>query len=315
MAHDPLFQIMCSIGCIQRCAFCHNSFEVPGTESTPRLRLRSVSSVIEEIQRARSRNPRIRRVRFDDEIFGLSLPWFEEFASVYPREIGLPFDILSEPGVVSERYAELLDRAGMATVHLGIQSDEQANTHLLGRRASREATQAAVERLAGRGIALRFLVMVDIPGVSEEQKARLYELLRGLPGPWDLYLFSLTLFPGCAWVEERLARGELSPSSVEGLATKTFQQYRVDLNYPRPPQDIYWISLMVLLSSGLLPPELVDRLRSLPGAQQHPELLRTLAAAANFAKTARVGLDMLHTGEMTPNLFGRWWRWGRMITM
>jgi hypothetical protein len=157
--------------------------------------------------------------------------------------------------------------------------------------------------------------MVDIPGVTDAQKADLYRFLRDMPQPWDLYLFSLTHFPGCAYVEDRLARGELQESEVEGVATKTFRQYRVDLHYPRPPEDLYWISLMVLLSSRVLPPDVMDRVAGTGWLRRNPEALRALAVTANLVKAGRVGTEMLREGEMTSTLLARWGRLGRMITL
>jgi anaerobic magnesium-protoporphyrin IX monomethyl ester cyclase len=314
MATDPLFQIMCSLGCVQRCGFCHNSFEVAGTEGVPRIRFRSVRSVIDEIIGARKRNPRIRRVRFDDEIFGLNLAWLEEFSRVYPVEVGLPMDILSEPSVVTDRYADLLAQAGDCTVHLGLQFTEEVNREVLGRRAARETTSAAIERLGGRGMHLRYLVMVDIPGVTDAQKAELFHFLRGVPRPWDLYLFSLTHFPGSAYVEERLRNETLTEDEVEGQATKTFTQYRVDLSSPRPSEDVFWLSMLVLLSSQVVPPAMLDRFLEMPSLKAHPEPLRILASSANLLKMARAGGRMLKDGELTATLLHRWWWPGRMIT-
>ena len=315
MRRDPLFQVMCSVGCIQRCGFCHNSFENEAIRAGPRLRFRSVGDVLDELAKARRRNPAIRRVRFDDEIFGLDMGWLEEFAERYPRECGLPFDILSEPMVVTERYADLLAKAGAKAVHLGLQYSEEVNRETLGRRGSRETTLKAINRLCQRGMDIRYLVMVDIPGVTEQQRRDFYALLRQLPRPFDVYLFSLTWFPGCSMVEDRLADGRLSPGEVEGEARKTFRQYRVDLHYPRPPEDTYWLSRMVMLSSQVLSPRLVDRLAETPLARNRPDLLRLAATAANLVKTGRVALAMTRRGELTPSLVRRWLNPSTMITM
>jgi len=313
MARDPLHQVMCSIGCVQKCSFCHNSFE--GGAPGPSLRVRSVDSVLAEIKARRETNPAIRRVRFDDEIFGLNRKWLAEFARRYPQEVGLPFDILSEPTVVSETYADLLQRAGARVVHLGIQSTGVVNREKLQRRATPTATQTAIERLTGRGMRLRYLVMVDIPGVTGREKAQLLEFLQQLPRPYDLYLFSLTHFPGTKMVEDQLQAGELLPAQVEGVATKTFDQYRVDLGWPRDPADTWWLSLMIIEASGTVPRAVVRWLaRQGPQAERSTPLVYA-AHLATLSKTVRVAARMAADGELTPTLVRRWWNPKRLITM
>lgn len=313
MAKDPLHQVLCSLGCIQKCSFCHNSFDTG--QAGPRLRFRSVDSVLAELAERRRVNPEIARVRFDDEIFGLSLPWLREFAERYPKEVGLPFDLLTEPTVVSEAYAELLGRAGARWVHLGIQSTEEVNRDALERRGSRETTRAAVERLTRHGMRIRYLTMVDIPGVTDAQKAELFAFFQTLPAPYDLYLFSLTHFPGSRMVEDQLERGELHPTQVEGLARKTFSQYRVDLGYPRDPADTWWIALYVLQASQVVPRRVVGALQKLGIGRENPHPLVWAAYAATLAKTARVAGRMAREGELTPTLVRRWWNPQTLITM
>lgn len=313
MADDPLFQVLCSIGCIQKCSFCHNSFDdgAPGA----RLRFRTVSSVLDELAARRKANPRIRRVRFDDEIFGIDRRWLREFAERYPREVGLPFDFLTEPTVVSEEYAELMAKAGAAWVHMGIQSTEAVNRDLLSRRADPETTRAAVDRLTRRGIRIRYLTMVDIPGVAEEQKRELFEFFQALPRPWDLYLFSLTHFPGSEMVEELLRTGVIDAAEVEGAARKTFSQYRVELTWPRDPADTRWIALYVLQASGVVPRRLLSLVERSGFAKDEPRPLVLAAHAATLAKTARVAARMARDGELTPALVRRWWNPLAMVTM
>ncbi len=313
MRGDPLFQVMCSIGCIQRCSFCHNSFDdgAPGA----RLRFRSVSSVLDELAARRRANPHIRRVRFDDEIFGIDRRWLREFAERYPTEVGLPFDFLTEPTVVSEEYAELLARAGADWVHMGIQSTESVNRDLLSRRADRDTTLAAVARLSKRGIRIRYLTMVDIPGVTDDQRRELFSFFASLPRPYDLYLFSLTHFPGSKMVEDLLAAGALDPSEVEGTAHKTFSQYRVELSWPREPEETWWIALYVLQSSGVVPQRLLRAVQAAGLGRTAPRPLVLAAHAATLAKTARVAGRMVRDGELTSTLVRRWWNPLSMVTM
>ncbi len=313
MAADPLYQVMCSHGCIQKCSFCHNSFDT-GAEG-PRLRFRSVDSVLAELAERRRLNPSIRRVRFDDEVFGLSRSWLREFAERYPEEIGLPFDILTEPTVVNEEYVELITAAGARVVHMGIQSNEPVNRERLGRRADRETTMRAVQLLTAAGLYIRYLCMVDVPGTTSDDQRSLFRFLQEVPKPYDLYLFSLTWFPGSKMVEDMLERGELDPSQVEGTATKTFSQYRVDLGWPRSPEDTWWLALMVLQASQTMPNGVLRRIMESDFSKESPRHLVLAAHAATLVKTARIANRMRRDGELTATLVRRWWNPQQMITM
>jgi len=313
MAEDPLYQVLCSHGCIQKCSFCHNSFDT-GAEGS-RLRFRSVDDVLAELAERRRVNPAIRRVRFDDEIFGLSRAWLREFAERYPVEVGLPFDILTEPTVVNAEYVELIQRAGARIVHMGIQSNENVNREQLERRADRKTTRRAVELLTGAGLYIRYLCMVDVPGTTPADQESLFRFLQEVPRPFDLYLFSLTWFPGSKMVEDMLDRGDLDESQVEGTATKTFAQYRVDLGWPRSPEDTWWLALMVIQASQTLPNGLVRRLMEAEFAKESPRPLVLAAHLATLLKTARVANRMRRDGELTGTLVRRWWNPLQMITM
>lgn len=313
MTQDPLYQVMCSVGCIQKCSFCHNSFETEAEGA--RLRVRSVDSVFAELKARQKANPSIRRVRFDDEIFGLDRRWLREFAERYPKEVGLPFDILTEPSVVSEEYADLLQASGAEVIHMGLQSTASVNRDHLNRRASREGTRAAVERLTERGMRIRYLVMIDIPDVTDEQQHELFTFLQSVPRPYDLYLFSLTYFPGTKMVEEQLEQGVLLPHQIEGVATKTFYQYRADLRWPRPSKDVFWLSLMVLESSGVVPRRVLAKIARDGMFKDDPTHLLRAANTAALIKTAVTAGTMVRRGELTATLVRRWWNPWKLITM
>ncbi len=313
MSNHSLLQIMCSHGCTRRCRFCHNSFE--GAGQGPRLRVRSVDHVLAEIACRREENPRIRRIRFDDEIFGLDGRWLDEFSRRYPTEVGLPFDILTEPSIVTEEYADRIAAAGARTAHMGIQSTGQVNRAFLGRPSDDETTWAAVQRLHARNIRIRYLVMVDIPGTTAADREELFRFFQRVPRPYDLYLFSLTHFPGSAYVDDMLATHDLRDCEVEGTATKTFAQYRVDLRWPRPLQERHWIAMLVLQASNLIPRQLLERGFARWDDTSHVPALTAAATAASMAKIALRAPAMIGNGEVGLREFRRWWHPTRLATM
>ena len=46
--------------------------------------------------------------------------------------------------------------------------------------------------------------------------------------------------------------GMITEADIEGINTHAFEQFRVDLNYPRPKADQRWLALIVLMNKGFL---------------------------------------------------------------
>ncbi len=303
-ADDPRFVVTASYGCPNRCSFCHHSARLPVERST--FRCRSVSDVIAEVQAFRRTSPRLRRVRFDDAIFGQDRAWLEELARRWPHEVGLPIELMTEPNWVTQEYVRLLVQAGADIVELGIQSSDAINESHFARSSSAASIQRAVRSLSEGGIYLRYLVIVDIPGLTTQEHQSLLELLMGFPRPYDLFLFSLCYFPGSAWVEDGLASGALSPDQVDDRAKKLFEQYRVDLAYPRPTEETWWLALMVLDASQLVPRRVLRHIMEHRVHADNPAPLVRWARAAGVLKTARVAARLTRRGEMPTYLIRRW---------
>ena len=213
---------------------------------------------------------------------------------------------MTEPHWVTPEYVQLLVQAGTDIVELGIQSSDAINGRHFGRSSSTATMQRAVRLLNDGGIYLRYLVIVDIPGLSTLEHESLLELLMGFPRPYDLFLFSLCYFPGSAWVEDGLASGVLSPDQVDDRAKKIFEQYRVDLAFSRPAEETWWLALMVLDASQLVPRRVLRRIVKHRLFADNPDPLTRWARAAGVIKTARVAAKLTRRGEMPTYLLRRW---------
>jgi hypothetical protein len=127
-----------------------------------------------------------------------------------------------------------------------------------------------------------------------------------LPRPFELYLFSLTVFPKTEIAENLLAKGAITEEDVEGSSTKTHQQLRVSLNFPRQPEDAFWISLLVLLSKRFVSKGVIRALFEVRWLRRHPKPLVLFSQLCNLIKMGKVVIRMLRTGEMTKTQLRRW---------
>jgi anaerobic magnesium-protoporphyrin IX monomethyl ester cyclase len=315
MHGDPVYQMMGSRGCIYKCSYCYNSTykkEIyPGQKW---FRVRSPESMVEEIRRARGHWD-FKRIRFDDEVFNFQLSWLKDFCERYPREIGLPFEVFIEPKLVNEERMRMLRDAGLSGVFMGIQSSERVTGHLYDRRVKNQSISDIAQMYHRLGIKPHFQLIFDDPVSTESDKRALFEMISSFPHPYDLYLFSMTVFPGSELNNKLLDNGLISKFDIDGMDnTRVFYQHRVNLSYPRPLEDTFWIALTQMLSKNFVPRPMLKALSKSTFLKKHPWPLIQMANATNFMKMGAQAGKMTLDGEMTDTLVRRWLSMDRVIT-
>ena len=314
MHGDPVFQMMGSRGCIYKCSYCYNStYKKDVYPGQKWFRVRSPASMVEEIKAARSHRD-FKRIRFDDEVFNFQKDWLVEFCDLYPKAIGLPFEIFIEPKLVNEERMSMLRDAGLVSVYMGIQSSERVTGHLYDRRVKNSNINDIAELYHRLGVKPHFQLIFDDPVSTEEDKRALFEMVSKFPRPFDLYLFSMTVFPGSELNHKLLQSGLISEYDIEGLNTKVFYQHRVNLKYPRPVEDTFWISLIQMLSKDFIPRPALRALSKSEFLKKHPWPLIQAAHAANFVKMGTTVTKMAKNGELTKTLWRRWANLDTIIT-
>ena len=314
MHGDPVFQMMGSRGCIYKCSYCYNStYKKDVYPGQKWFRVRSPESMVDEILAAKS-HWNFKRIRFDDEVFNFRMDWLEDFCKRFPRDVGLPFEIFIEPKLVNEHRMEMLRDAGLVSVYMGVQSSERVTGHLYDRRVKNQ-TIADIANIYHRlGVKPHFQLIFDDPVSTEDDKKALFEMISTFPHPYDLYLFSMTVFPGSELNHKLLQNGMISRYDIEGDNVKTFNQHRINLSYPRPLEDTFWIALTQMLSKEFVPKPLLRALSKSDFLKKHPWPLIQMANTANLVKMGTTSMKMVKNGEMTSTLIRRWLSMDRMIT-
>ena len=315
MHGDPVYQMMASRGCIYKCSYCYNStYKKEIYAGQKWYRHRSVDSALAEIKAAR-KHWDFKRVRFDDEVFIFRKAWFREFCERWPVEVGLPFEIFIEPKLVTEERIAALAAAGLTGVYMGVQASARVNADLYDRFADDDNIVQKAHIFARHGVYPHFQLIFDDPESTENDFRAMFDMVSAFPHPFDLYLFSITYFPGHEISKKLLADGRITPYEVEGAdGSRTFYQHRVNLQFPRLVEETFWISLIQLLSKPFVPPAAVRAFTRSRFLARHPWPLIQLAHGANYVKLGSQAVGLVVRGEMTTTLLRRWLNFERVIT-
>ncbi|MFH1791618.1 MAG: radical SAM protein, partial [Candidatus Omnitrophota bacterium] len=302
---DPLvaareLRVFASRGCPFNCSYCYNSILRSMYPGQRYHRIRSVDSVIGEIERALSVFKNIRKVKFDDDTFVFPRDWVIEFSKEYKKRIGLPFEILLNAGCADRESLDMLTGAGLRRAQVGIQTgsaDEARDAY--NRDLSAEKIRAFAGEAKEMGLALVYDVILDNPMATYEQKMEIVNMLLSLPRPFDLFMYSLTVFPGTRLCDILLERGLISPDDVEGRAAKSFRQFRFSFGYPREKDDLFVACLVSLTSKGFIPKAMIKRLCKSGMLRAHPFILSIFAEICNYIKLMQVFIRMAVNGELS----------------
>ena len=197
---------------------------------------------------------------------------------------------------------------------MGVQNTHRVNAEIYDRYVPESKIVESVQLFHDIGIDYRLQVIVDDPMSSSEDKQYLFDFLLSLPRPFELYLFSMVVFPNTSLARKLISSGLITEKEVEGEITKTFQQMRVSLNWPRKPEDTFWCCMLVLLTKPFLPKPFLRWLSRNAWLKANPRPLVWFAQAANVVKMAGVCLRMLKKGELTYTLVRRWANPNSMIS-
>ncbi len=302
---DPLIlsrelRVFASRGCPFSCSYCYNSMLRRLYQNENYHRIRSVESVIQEIEQSLKVLTRVRKIKFDDDTFVFPRYWIEEFCEQYRKRIGLPFDILYRADCLDPPTLRRLRQAGLSGIQVGIQSaSEQESEQVFERKLVPEK----LFEFAGLARALRLNVTYDLifdnPLSGTTEKERLLWLMLKLPRPFNIFMYSLTVFPGTRLQEILLEKKLISAEQVEGRAQKSFEQFRLSFSYPRSKEELFHICLVSLTSKSFVPHGLIRRLSRSGFLRQRPTGLRWMAEACNLIKLLQVGLRMIWRGELS----------------
>ncbi len=206
---------MFSRGCPYSCTYCGNNALRNLYQRKLSVRWRSVDNRIKELEAALQLMPEIQEITFADDAF-LAQPFdtLREFTTRYRERIRRPFSLLTTPRSVSEEKLTALAEAGLYSVAIGVQSGSQRiYKGLYSRPETLEEIVTASHRLRhvarklGKQILGRYDFILNNPWENADDVEASIRLCTRLSKPFNLALFSLTLYPGTELYEKACREG------------------------------------------------------------------------------------------------------------
>lgn len=194
------YDIFASRGCVSGCTYCmachwDKMYEKYGG-SMPKIRLRSVESVIDELLIAKEKYD-LENIRFMDSIFGYNKKWLFEFLDIYDEKIGLKFFCHLDERYIDEERIKRLKASGINFTTVGIQStNKKIRYEIMNRNVSNDSLVKYAETLVNNGIKLKYDIIGWNPFESNETLREGVDFLKRLPKGERTVVFKLNIFPG-----------------------------------------------------------------------------------------------------------------------
>ena len=188
-----------TIGCPFKCTYCGNSKFLKNDVKYAKIRHTSPARFVQELKHAMEKMPFITYIDIADDNFFFAKPQaIFEFADLYAKEIGQPFFM---PGIFpgsirDERQLDALIDAGLRQARMGIQSGSEKLLKFYKRPTKLETVERAASMLISRYPRTAppyFDIIIDNPIEDEEDIQATVGLLRRLPRPYTLFVYSLRI--------------------------------------------------------------------------------------------------------------------------
>jgi anaerobic magnesium-protoporphyrin IX monomethyl ester cyclase len=254
----PMKRFIASMGCPYPCTFCHEPVirAMYRTDTTSDyLRRKSVRRAVAEIRYIKDRYP-LRHVHFSDDLFFIrnNYKWLEEFADLYPHEVGLPFNCNIRYDSVNQHAANLLDRAGCYGAAVGLESGNQRIREVVIRKQSKnEHIVEGARLLREKHIRVLTTNMIGLPGETLDNALETVELNMILRSDY-VRANTFLLFPGLPLVEYARQNGYVDKDF--DIDSSIAQSQDITLNTPYAKEfknlaSLFW--LMVKFRPNWIP--------------------------------------------------------------
>jgi anaerobic magnesium-protoporphyrin IX monomethyl ester cyclase len=254
----PMKRFISSMGCPYPCTFCHEPVirdMYRKDMKSEYLRRKSVARTVAEIKYIAERYP-LNHVHFSDDLFFIrnNYKWLEEFADIYPREVGIPFNCNIRYDSVNQHAADLLEQANCYGAAVGLESgNEEIREVVIRKRSKNEHIVEGARLLREKGIKVLTTNMIGLPGETLDNAFETVELNIRLRSNY-VRANTFLLFPGLPLVEYSRQKGYVDKDFDIDKQVAESQEITLKTPYAREFRNIsslFW--LIVKCPAGWIP--------------------------------------------------------------
>ena len=286
-------------GCPHSCHYCNVPVIKRIYEKTKMsyFRNRGVSHVIEELEWICTRYPFIEAIQFfDDTFFSRKIEWLEEFSDAYRNRIRLPFYCQASPTTLTQIKLDILMKAGMVYVEMGIQTGSSKIRSIYNRKeTSRQIMDSTmmIHRKIPQLLPPDYHVIIDSPWEDNSDLLDTVKLLLEISKPFGLAISSLIFFPETELYHRAIADGFIHDELKE-IARKPFYV---------APQKSYPHFLLYLMTFQHIPKSIFkilmnDRILRFFERNQLSPLFRLAYIAGEGCRLIHKGMTALIQGDI-----------------
>jgi radical SAM superfamily enzyme YgiQ (UPF0313 family) len=191
---------MSSRGCPYQCSYCLNHCLIKIDPNFAKIRRRDKEHLISELENVKKILPRETIIGFvDDDFCAKPFEELKEICEEYKKRIDMPFICASTPTSINDDKIKVLIQSGLTRLEIGVQTiSEEVNKNIYRRYVSKKQMFKTVKLLEK----YRYKVMIcydfilDNPWEKDDTKIESLKFLLSIKKPINVFLFSLTLYPG-----------------------------------------------------------------------------------------------------------------------
>ena len=265
-AHEGI-PFLGSRGCTFRCTYCCNGkLREIYSGNGNYVRKHSIEQCVERPAIFRRSMPDGKYIFFvDDDFLDRTTEELQKFAVEFPEKVGLPFECQVSPLRVKKEKIDLLAKAGVWRIRMGVESgSERTKREVYGRPMPNESVVRASEVLSHYPEIVRaYYFIIGNPFEERDDVLETIRLILRLPSPFFIQPFNLVFFPGSVLYERALAAGFIKGREDSGYDL----HYREGLQYAGHPwkaKNLYLNAVMFMMEGkvtaarmGVLPRFLV----------------------------------------------------------
>lgn len=284
-----------SRGCAHQCTYCCNAKLKEIYSGKGRfVREMSIQKYVDTTRALRQYFARGKYFFLSDEdLFARSVDELQEFSEEFPRKVGLPFECCGSPWHITQEKMDLMVRAGLWRIRMGIESGSECTKRDIYKRpTSNEVVLRSSHIINGYPqISATYFFLGANPYERKEDLLETVRFMLDLSYPYQAQIFNLVFFPGSILYECAVRDGLIKGKEDSGYEL----DFRGGLRYKGhawKTKNLYLNGLLFLTEGksnryrvGLLPRFLIPALlypKVVNFGEKHPVIIKGINSFKMF---------------------------------